>query len=45
MRGSLPDQPALHGINIADLSTRGWLVLALCLLVAFCGWCIREQLR
>jgi hypothetical protein len=45
MRGSLADQPAGSLINIADASTRGWLVLAVCLLIALCAWCIRAQLR
>jgi hypothetical protein len=45
MDRSLTSQPALHGIDIADLSTRGLLALALLVLVCVGCWCIREQLR
>ena len=36
---------ALFGIDVAALSTRSLLAIALVALVALGYWCIREQLR
>jgi hypothetical protein len=45
MHDLVTSEQALFGIDIAALSTRGLLAIALVTLVALGCWCIRAQLR
>ena len=45
MHDPVTSKQVLFGIDIAALSTRGLLAIALVALVAVGCWCIREQLR